>query len=338
VGLFYILLILLTLFVVTTLTNQSYAQVTWKTFEENTGLYTIQIPSNWYPEKLVDADKVAPIDDIIRYTGKGDSFAYMEIAFSGSLYKDAKEATDAVITAIQNYDNFQLLTPTECDKYTINGIQACSNEVTFKLKDENQRTVLTVIATDQNGIQHDITFVASNDIYDRFIPVGEYMISSLKVDTNILLATLNMQSVNDAASPQQTVESTCTSGLWLKNGTCYIIDANPNDTAPIPNDAKNFVPGTNNGFNWLNFCKISIVDSFITEPCNTLTSPDGYTLTTEGQKVLGCIGGGTLAVLTGHSELVDLKSLVGCGDNSNFFGSSNNNIDLIGNIMSDLFK
>jgi hypothetical protein len=32
------------------------------------------------------------------------------------------------------------------------------------------------------------------------------------------------------------------------------------------------------------------VDERIIEPCETLTSPDGYTLTPEGQRVLKCIG------------------------------------------------
>ncbi|MBA3749607.1 MAG: hypothetical protein H0X03_01680 [Nitrosopumilus sp.] len=68
-SLLYILLILTTLFVFATVSNQSFAQVTWKTFEEKNGLYTIQIPSNWYPEKLDEVDKIVPIDDMFRYTG-----------------------------------------------------------------------------------------------------------------------------------------------------------------------------------------------------------------------------------------------------------------------------
>ncbi|MBA3749606.1 MAG: hypothetical protein H0X03_01675 [Nitrosopumilus sp.] len=115
-----------------------------------------------------------------------------------------------------------MLQSTECERYTVNGIQACSNEVTFKLEGENQRTVLTVFAIDQNGIQYDVTFVASNDIYDRFLLVGEYMINSLKVDTTKSLETLNIRSINDTTSSIQALEANCSSGLWLKNGTCYI--------------------------------------------------------------------------------------------------------------------
>ena len=47
------------------------------------------------------------------------------------------------------------------------------------------------------------------------------------------------------------------------------------------------------GVNWLEICKNPLVDAFITEPCENLTSPDGYTLTPLGERVLGCISGGT---------------------------------------------
>ena len=33
------------------------------------------------------------------------------------------------------------------------------------------------------------------------------------------------------------------------------------------------------------------------DPCYTMTTPDGYTLTPLGLKTLGCIGGGTIATL-----------------------------------------
>jgi hypothetical protein len=85
----------------------------------------------------------------------------------------------------------------------------------------------------------------------------------------------------------------------------------------------------------------------ITEPCETLTTPDGYTLTADGQHVLECIGGETLATLTGHTELLALKSAVGWSGNSNSssysgtqsnrWGDTNNN-DPLGNIISGLFK
>jgi hypothetical protein len=66
--------------------------------------------------------------------------------------------------------------------------------------------------------------------------------------------------------------------------------------------------------NWFDICKHPLVDTMITEPCDTLTSPDGHTLTPKGEHILGCIGGDTLAVLTGQKELLALKGAVGCDD------------------------
>jgi hypothetical protein len=78
------------------------------------------------------------------------------------------------------------------------------------------------------------------------------------------------------------------------------------------------------GVNWLEICKNPLVDAFITEPCETLTSPDGYTLTPLGERVLGCISGGTLAVLIAQPELLALRNAVGCGPNSGDSSLSDN--------------
>jgi hypothetical protein len=52
---------------------------------------------------------------------------------------------------------------------------------------------------------------------------------------------------------------------------------------------------TSRPFNWLQFCRSPAVDIVVSEPCETLTTPDGYTLTQEGQRVMGCfLGAGLL--------------------------------------------
>ncbi len=75
----------------------------------------------------------------------------------------------------------------------------------------------------------------------------------------------------------------------------------------------------------------------IIEPCSTLATPDGV-LTSEGQRVLGCIGGGALAVATGNFELLTLEPSVGCGGSSSSYASGNGNNDMIGNIIAGLFR
>ena len=66
------------------------------------------------------------------------------------------------------------------------------------------------------------------------------------------------------------------------------------------------------GFNWLVACRNALVDPLITEPCESLTSPDGLQLTDEGRKVLICLRGGALGKLMGLSD-ADLQSLAPLG-------------------------
>ncbi len=77
----------------------------------------------------------------------------------------------------------------------------------------------------------------------------------------------------------------------------------------------------------------------VTEPCSTLATPDGV-LTSEGHRVLGCIGGGALAVATGNFELLGLAPAVGCGggSSSSSFASGSGNNDVIGNLIGGLFR
>lgn len=72
------------------------------------------------------------------------------------------------------------------------------------------------------------------------------------------------------------------------------------------------------GINWLGVCRNPIVDILIAEPCTTLTTPDGYILTAEGNRVLRCIAGGTVLMILDPSgqTLAAAQALgpaVGCG-------------------------
>ena len=79
------------------------------------------------------------------------------------------------------------------------------------------------------------------------------------------------------------------------------------------------------------------------EPCHTLTTTGGYTLTPEGERVLACLGGGAASLA--FPELMVLKSVSGCGSvssssSSNSFAntfSNNQNDDHITNILNSLF-
>lgn len=87
--------------------------------------------------------------------------------------------------------------------------------------------------------------------------------------------------------------------------------------APIPAPAPNIKQKQGNKIviNWLKVCRS--LDFFISEPCNTLTSKDGLTLTAEGDRVLRCIAGGGLLLLldpTGQTlaKAQALGPAVGC--------------------------
>jgi hypothetical protein len=71
---------------------------------------------------------------------------------------------------------------------------------------------------------------------------------------------------------------------------------------------------TANRFNWLQICRHPLVDAFIAEPCETLTSPDGYQLTEDGKRVLICLLGGSVAKLYNipDEEIALLAPIAGC--------------------------
>lgn len=94
--------------------------------------------------------------------------------------------------------------------------------------------------------------------------------------------------------------------------------------------------------NWYELCTNPVVDILISEPCSTLTTNGGYTLTPEGERVLACLGGGALALA--QPELMALKSLAPCGSNystgssfshSNEY-SNNQRDDPLGNMINGL--
>jgi hypothetical protein len=106
---------------------------------------------------------------------------------------------------------------------------------------------------------------------------------------------------------------------------------------------ESFSTSSNRGINWADMCRLA--DALISEPCRELVNSNNpYKLTSEGERVLNCIGGGALALATGHPELLSLGPSVGCGGGSSHFSSnsdsrysSRSNDDPIGNLLSNLF-
>ncbi len=175
--------------------GQSHAQVTWNTFEEKDGLFSIQVPSNWNVSEVSDAEKLAPIDYMFRYNDKGNSFAWVELMISEPLYSNASAAANSYLTYYQQFDDFNLTKPIECDTYTLNGVPACSFLSSQQLQGEQKRNVLSLVSIVPNGLQTDVAFITSNNIYGPFLPVGEYVINSLTINSTAVSHALENQSI-----------------------------------------------------------------------------------------------------------------------------------------------
>jgi hypothetical protein len=493
--------------------GQTFAQVTWNTFDEKDGLFSVQVPSNWNVSELSDDEKLAPVDYMLRYNDKGDSFAWIEILINKPSFSNSTAILESYLSEYQQFDDFSLLKPIECNAYTLNDAPACSLLSSQQLEGEQIRNVLNVVSISPDDIQTDVVFITSANIFDSFLPVGEYMINSLAINStavNILLENQSLENIeseipliptgndtalqseipvipkeNDSSQPDSNIPSKndtmiqqetfrsvfdtfVTSdpqgfGVYDKKATnvfrpgedmilyieptgfeygtstsdknkkLYTInfsadfrisDTEGNEltgqeglpvseivshhqnkevfipftitqTTPFPtgnyiitytihdtNSGKSFdivkevvisdnlaapsqsesnlstyntkhtqQPSTNPSnintqnsprINWYEICMNPVVDKAISEPCSTLTTNGGYTLTPEGERVLACIGGGAVAILAGQSELLALKNQVGCGTNSqdssssSFPSSSGSGNDPIGDLIGSL--
>ena len=179
---------------------QSFAQVTWNSFEEKDGLFSIQIPSNWNEEEIPEEEKLAPIDYLFRYADKGDSFAWIEILISKPSFSNATTVLESYLSEYQQFDDFSLLKPIECTAYTLNDAPACSLLSSQQLEGEQIRNVLNVVSISPDDIQTDVVFITSANIFDSFLPVGEYMINSLAINSTAVNNLLENQSLENIQS------------------------------------------------------------------------------------------------------------------------------------------
>ena len=115
----------------------------------------------------------------------------------------------------------------------------------------------------------------------------------------------------------------CTTNLANNQYKCV---TGTNSPAKVPEYVSITVPSGSASvgeINWLDLCRIPVVDGLLSEPCETLTTPDGYILTSEGKRVVGCIVGiigGSAALLladpTGKAlataEELKLGNAIGC--------------------------
>ncbi len=180
--------------------GESNAQVTWNTFKEKDGLFSAQVPSNWNVSEVSEAEKLAPIDYMLRYNDKGNSFAWVELMISEPLYSNASAAAESYLTYYQQFDDFNLTKPIDCSMYRLNDAPACSILSSQQLEGEQRRNVLNIVSINPNDIQTDAVFITSSNIFQPFLPVGEYIINSLTVNSTAVSNVLENQSIKNIES------------------------------------------------------------------------------------------------------------------------------------------
>jgi hypothetical protein len=134
-----------------------------------------------------------------------------------------------------------------------------------------------------------LEFAPDPQYYDYYLPAVQRMIDSFEL-------TGKVDNFSSGAN--------LTSSSGVTNMSSQI-GANQTFTSQQP-----FQPQPlQNRINWLEICMNPLVDYVITEPCSTLTTSDGYTLTPEGERVLRCLAGGALVGLLAPELLTQIRQL-----------------------------
>ncbi len=155
------------------------------------------------------------------------------------------------------------------------------------------------------------------------------------VGSVLVLVVSTMLTTNSLNAQSQSDRSLIGSVINITNHT-NPIGASVEQMIQATSASNATSPSSTSRINWGEVCRNPLIDSLITEPCETLTTPDGYTLTSEGNRVfLVCIGGGVLATILGYPEVTaSVAKAARCGEATS--QSNNQSIDntlkgLIGN-------
>lgn len=170
--------------------TQTYASenVKWKTFNEKNGIFTIKYPSNWVPSKS-DSESTAPINMYFYRSVGSSSFATLSLYADESLFSNVTDLIDSYTANNQNQPKYQLIQPTECNKYVVKGINACSTIEQFKLIEIPTKPTINELAIgiiDEDGVEYGLFYRASKGTFEKFLPVVEDMIKSFNITSSVL--------------------------------------------------------------------------------------------------------------------------------------------------------
>jgi hypothetical protein len=150
------------------------------------------------------------------------------------------------------------------------------------------------------------------------------------------------------------IRNTQSNGTYLRPAVVAALFASIMTTLPQTLVVQEVEAKQTKGINWGEICRNPIVDAVIVEPCSTLTTNGGYTLTFEGERVVKCIAGGAALLIYDPSgqTLAAAQALgpaVGCGSTggaltglpvSDVFSPSSQHVqdsDPLGDILRTLF-
>lgn len=163
--------------------------VTWKTFQDRNGLFSVQYPSNWTASSILESMRVGPIDILFLSPGAnpdtGAEVNFVQYA-DPSLFITAQVALEAAISTLQNNQTlteFEIVRPIECSMYTISGVQACSVIYEIRSPDLDVATmVVDALATD--GTEYQVFYKSDFDSFEHFLPIVESMIRSFQLTSS----------------------------------------------------------------------------------------------------------------------------------------------------------
>ncbi len=114
--------------------TQNQSPVSWKTFNDRNGKFTMQYPSNWIPAGPGAEVPRGPIDFVFEYHDLQDRFAMLTIVQPPimSPFTNATGVADVHITSQQSvFSGFNIQKQVECGNIKFNGLESCDYIATF---------------------------------------------------------------------------------------------------------------------------------------------------------------------------------------------------------------
>jgi hypothetical protein len=187
--------------------------VNWKTFKDRNNLFTVQHPSNWTVSGVAEDERAGPID-VLFLAPITDADDVAEVEFiqyaEPSIFRSPQESLESEINSLQNDPNvtkFEIERPVECSSHNLSGLPACSYIYEIASTDGGNLAVMAVDALAPDGIEYEVYYKASFDLFEDYLPAAEKVIESIQLTGNNSAATDFSLSLNDTTTAANTTGS-----------------------------------------------------------------------------------------------------------------------------------